>query len=354
MSEKTIKMIIAGPCSAESERLCMETAEQLVESGLINIFRAGIWKPRSLNNTYKGPQDKGLKYLIKVQKTFNIPVATEVGTAAHVKACADFGIDYVWLGARTVANPFAIEELASALENTSLKVMIKNPIVADISLWIGAIEKIISRNIPVTALIHRGFATFEQSVFRNDPLWSIFAEIKSKYPNIPLLADPSHMAGKTAYVQNLAQQALDMEADGLMIEVHSNVSAALSDAAQQISPTEFIELINNLKHRSENCLNGISIHELRKELDETDERLIKILAQRIDIIKRMGHFKKENNISVLQFERWREVLQKRLSLGKKHQIDNRFLKKLLKNIHDESLRIQLSIMNSSKNNGNDS
>ncbi len=341
-------MLIAGPCSAESEKLCMETAEQILKQNRIDIFRAGIWKPRSLHNTYKGPHEEGLKHLMKVQNEFHIPVATEVGTEEHVKACTDAGMKHVWLGARSVANPFTIDELAVALEGTGLKVMVKNPIVADINLWTGAVEKLQSRNIEIHALIHRGFATYEESVYRNEPLWSVFAAMKNRFPSIPILADPSHMAGKAAYVPVLAQQAIDMEANGLMIEVHANAKNALSDAAQQITPTDFHRLMENLTQRTTSCCDGISIQEMREELDETDERLIKILSQRMDIIRRMGQLKKENNISVLQFDRWREVLENRLAVGEKSKIDRDFLLKLLKSIHDESLRIQLEIMNDGK------
>ena len=348
MADPKIKILIAGPCSAESEKVCMDTAEGILEKNTIDIFRAGIWKPRSLHNTYKGPGDSGLKYLMKVQQELGIPVATEVGTADHVKACLDAGMNNVWLGARSVANPFTIDELAEALENTGLKVMVKNPIVADIHLWAGAVDKIRSRNIEVSALIHRGFATYDESVYRNEPLWSIFAEMKSRFPNIPIIADPSHMAGKAAYVPVLAQQAIDMEADGLMIEVHSDVENALSDASQQISPEDFTRVMHNLRERTTSCCDGISIQELRTELDETDERLIRILSQRMDIIRRMGNLKKDNNISVLQLDRWREVLQNRLSTGEQSKIDREFLKGLLKSIHDESLRIQLEIMNGGK------
>lgn len=349
MPENKISMLIAGPCSAESEKLCMDTAEQILSKTKIDIFRAGIWKPRSLHNTYKGPQNEGLKYLVKVQQEFGIPVATEVGTAQHVKACIQAGINYVWLGARSVANPFTVDELAEEIQGTGLKVMVKNPIVADFHLWAGAVDKLLSRNIEITALIHRGFATYDETVYRNEPLWSIFAEMKSRFPNIPILADPSHMAGKAAYIPILAQEAIDMEADGLMIEVHADAKNALSDAAQQISPEDFHKLMESLRQRTTACCDGISIQELREELDETDERLIKILAQRLEIIRRMGQIKKENNISVLQFDRWREVLQNRLSSGEKSKIDKNFLKGLLKSIHDESLRIQLEIMNESKN-----
>lgn len=345
MSTACFKTIIAGPCSAESEQLCLSVAAQLADSGLVDVFRAGVWKPRTLSGMYEGPGNEGLKYLNAVKQQFGFSVATEAATAAHAQACLKAGIDVIWIGARTVTDPFSVQELAEALQGTSIRVMVKNPLVPDLRLWTGATERLLKKGVKVEALIHRGFSVYEQSVYRNEPLWALMSEMKRQFPELLLIADPSHMAGKAAYVGTLAQQALEMEADGLMVEVHPEPLNALSDAAQQIVPAQFLTILKQLCAREGAVIPDMSIEELRSEIDEADEKLLKILAQRASIVKRMGQSKRNAGMTIMQTSRWQNVVESRLQKANQLGLDSNFVEELLKVIHDESLRIQLEIMN---------
>ncbi len=344
MAAPCFKTIIAGPCSAESAGLCLETAASLTESGLVDIFRAGIWKPRTMSGQYEGPGAEGLKYLAEVRSQYGLPIATEAATAAHVDACLKAEIDYIWIGARTVTDPFSVQELADALQNTSIKVMVKNPLVPDIRLWAGATERLLKNGVRVQSLIHRGFSVYEQSVYRNEPLWALVPEMRRLFPALFVIADPSHMAGKSAYIATLAAQALEMEVDGLMIEVHPHPNSALSDAAQQITPEQFTQILSAVCERHHVETGGVSLGDLRSEIDSTDEKILKLLAQRMSIVHRLGNAKKEAGLTMMQSERWMQVVEQRLRKGTALGLNPIFIHDILKVIHDESLRIQMELL----------
>ncbi len=348
MSAKGFKMIVAGPCSAESEKLCLDVAAGLARTGYVDMFRGGVWKPRTLRGMYEGPGNDGLKYLLAVRDQYKFPVVTEAATTAHVESVLKAGLDAIWIGARTVTDPFSVQELANALQGSNIRILVKNPLVPDIRLWAGAVDRLLNKGLNVEALIHRGFVTYSESKFRNEPLWVLMSEMRSRFPEIKIIADPSHMAGNSFYVAGLAAQAKEMEADGLMIEVHSDPPTALSDANQQITPDEFSFLISSLCDEKSGSLTDASLEALRREIDETDERLLRILAQRLDIVKRMGAVKRDAGMTIMQAGRWKSLVDDRMKRAAEMDLNTAFVRDLLQVLHDESLRIQLSILNKDK------
>lgn len=349
MSAPGLKMIVAGPCSAESEKLCLDVAAGLARTGYVDLFRGGVWKPRTLRGMYEGPGNDGLKYLLAVRDQYKLPVVTEAATTAHVEAVLKAGLDAIWVGARTVTDPFSVQELANALQGSNIRILVKNPLVPDVRLWAGAVDRLLNKGLNVEALIHRGFVTYNESKFRNEPLWVLMAEMRTRFPDIKIIADPSHMAGNSFYVAGLAAQAKEMEADGLMIEVHSDPPSALSDANQQITPAEFVFLIDSLCGKQSTSLHDASLEALRREIDETDERLLRILAQRIDIVKRMGIVKRDAGMTIMQGGRWKSLVEDRLNRAAALDLNDEFIRELLQVIHDESLRIQMAIINKDQN-----
>jgi len=348
MSAKGFKMIVAGPCSAESEKLCLDVAASLARTGYVDMFRGGVWKPRTLRGMYEGPGNDGLKYLLAVRDQYKFPVVTEAATTAHVEAVLKAGLDAIWIGARTVTDPFSVQELANALQGSGIRILVKNPLVPDIRLWAGAVDRLLNKGLNVEALIHRGFVTYSESKFRNEPLWVLMSEMRTRFPDIKIIADPSHMAGNSFYVAGLAAVAKEMEADGLMIEVHSDPPTALSDANQQITPDEFAFLISSLCGEKVGSLSDASLEALRREIDETDERLLRILAQRLDIVKRMGAVKRDAGMTIMQAGRWKSLVDDRMKRAEALSLSTSFVRDLLQVLHDESLRIQLSILNKGK------
>jgi len=348
MTASGFKLIVAGPCAAESEKLCLDVAAGLARTGYVDMFRGGVWKPRTLRGMYEGPGDDGLKYLLAVRDQYKFPVVTEAATTKHVEAVLKAGLDAIWIGARTVTDPFSVQELANALQGSNIRILVKNPLVPDVRLWAGAVDRLLNKGLNVEALIHRGFVTYAESKFRNEPLWVLMAEMRTRYPEIKIIADPSHMAGNSFYVAGLAAQAKEMEADGLMIEVHSDPEKALSDANQQISPDDFSFLIGSLCGKVTASLHDESLDALRREIDETDERLLRILAQRLDIVKRMGVVKRDAGMTIMQGGRWKTLVEDRLNRAKSLNLEDEFIREMLSVLHDESLRIQLSIMNKEK------
>lgn len=348
MSVNCFKSIIAGPCSAESMEICMSVADAFAESGIVDIFRAGIWKPRSLSGMYEGPGEEGLSYLVAVKQKHGMKTATEVATPAHVEACLKADIDVLWLGARTVTDPFSVQLLADALEGTGVEVMIKNPVIPDIRLWIGAAERFIQKGIHVSAFINRGVALYEKSIFRNEPAWAMASEMRRIFPDVRLIADPSHMAGTAGYIKVLVMQALEMEVDGLMIEVHPNPGQALSDAQQQLHPDEFSVLMKHACSRSFSLIPDPMIEQLRKSIDDLDAELLNILSKRIAVVRQLGLRKKQSGLTLLQGERWNEVVHSRIEAAKLLQMEPSFVAALLKVIHDESLRIQIGLQGEDK------
>jgi len=342
-------LIIAGPCSAENREQLLNTAHEIANYGGVSIFRAGLWKPRTRPGSFEGVGEKGLEWLCEVRELCKFKVATEVANASHVEKCLKHNIDVLWLGARTTANPFAVQEIADALRGTATIVFVKNPINPDIELWIGAFERLNKAGIENMAAVHRGFSSFEKTPFRNAPMWQLPIELKTLCPTLPMLCDPSHIAGTTALVHFIAQKAYDLNFDGLMIETHTNPTTALSDQSQQLTPYELNVLLKKLIIR-EATVTDITfknrLDELRAVIDKIDEEIIVKLAARMHISKKIGEFKKTNNVAVLQLPRWEEIFKKNMTLAKELGIDENFMKKILSLIHQESINIQTEILNS--------
>lgn len=339
--------VIAGPCSAESEEQIINTAKELAESVNIQAFRAGIWKPRTRPNSFEGVGEKGLIWLKKVKELFCLPVLTEVANAKHVELALKHDIDWLWIGARTTVNPFSVQEIADALKGFDIPIFIKNPINPDLDLWIGAIERIYNAGIKKIVAIHRGFSSANKHDYRNDPMWSIPIELKRLFPDLEMLCDPSHIAGKPQLLLKIAQKALDLEMNGIMIEVHHNPKQALSDAKQQITPLELLHLYQQLVIRKLNVDDEWE-HQLqskRKRIDELDAVLLEILGERMKIIQEIGWMKKDKDLTVLQIQRWNEVLKDRLSEAQKLHLNPDFIKKIYELIHSESIQIQIQILN---------
>ncbi len=346
---KTHPLNIAGPCSAESELQIMTTAKELSETKIIDIFRAGTWKPRTRPGSFEGVGEKGLRWLQNVQKDFGLKVTTEVANAKHVELALKHQIDFLWIGARTTANPFAVQEIADALKGCEQGVLIKNPVNSDIELWIGAIERIAEAGITKIAAVHRGFYYYEKSKYRNMPQWQIPIELKRRFSGLPIICDPSHITGNTHLIQEVSQQALDLNFDGLMIEVHCNPNKALSDSQQQLTPQEYSQIINNLIVRLPESQNRQFIdvlNELRSQIDVMDDQLLEILAQRMNIVRTIGKYKKENKITAVQISRWDEIVQQSIEKGMCKGLSEEFIIQLFKSIHQESINTQTQVMNS--------
>lgn len=338
-SERPI--IIAGPCSAESREQVLNTAQELAKNG-VKVFRAGIWKPRTKPGGFEGVGTVGLPWLKEVKQKTGMLVATEVATAAHVFEAIKAGIDILWIGARTAANPFAMQELADSLRGTDIPVLVKNPVNPDLELWIGALERLVNAGVTNVGVILRGFSTYDQKMYRNLPLWHIPIELRRRYPNITMFCDPSHIGGKRELVAPISQQAMDLKFDGLMVESHCNPDEALSDAKQQITP-QVLDFTLKMLVLRENVQTTENISVLRKQIDEIDEQLLAILAKRNRISREIGTYKKENNMPVLQTGRYNEILEKRASMGEAMNLDKEFVFAIMKAIHEESVRIQLAL-----------
>lgn len=340
-------LILAGPCSAESEEQVMDTARQLKNYG-IHIYRAGIWKPRTRPSTFEGVGKEGLPWLKKVKEELAMYTAIEVANVKHVYDALKAGIDIIWLGARTTANPFAVQEIADSLQGVDIPVMVKNPINPDVELWIGAIERLNHAGIKKMAAIHRGFSAYNKTLYRNNPEWEIPIELKRQIPELPIITDPSHICGSRDLLFEISQKAMDLEFNGLIIETHCNPDKALSDAQQQITPDELNQLITQLVLRKPNIQNQVllsSIEELRKQIDNFDDRLMEILELRMEVAEKIGEYKKQNNITILQTSRWDEVLRTRIEEARKKGLGEQFIIKLFRAIHEESINHQTRIMN---------
>ena len=332
-------LVIAGPCSAETEGQVLAIAHALKNSD-VSIFRAGIWKPRTRPGGFEGVGEIGLKWLQKAKEETGLLLAVEVANAHHVKLALQYDIDVLWIGARTTVNPFAVQEIADVLQNTDKIVLLKNPVNPDLSLWIGGVERLQKAEIKKIGVIHRGFSTYEKTKYRNNPEWQIPIELHSKFPDLPLICDPSHITGKRNMIQEVSQQALDLNYDGLMIETHCNPDAAWSDAAQQITPEVLKQLFVDLKVRKvfdETTDFNSQLTNLRTQIDELDSKLITILANRMQIADAIGQVKKEKNVAVLQSNRWNEVLRRMIAEGEGKGLSEEFILRLFKAIHQESI-----------------
>lgn len=335
-------MLIAGPCSAESLQQMMETARGLSGCG-VSVFRAGLWKPRSRPGSYEGAGVEGLSWLRQVREETGMQVMTEVASARHAEACLLAGIDMVWIGARTTTNPFLVQEIAAALTGTPVTVFIKNPVTPDAELWAGAIERLLQARIRETGMILRGFTTPESGPYRNMPLWPLAIGMRTRFPELKMLVDPSHMAGRRDLIPQLCQQTLDLGLDGLMVEVHHNPNAALSDAAQQLTPAAFKQMLGSLRWRSADSEEGswqADIKALRAEIDDIDARLLDLLRSRMEISRRIGESKRSHGVAILQTGRWEALLASMIEDGKALGLSESFIRRVFSAIHDESIRVQ--------------
>ncbi len=341
------RALIAGPCSAESLEQVMETAQQVADFFPKAIFRAGAWKPRTRPNQFEGKGEEALHWLAHVKTETGLRVTTEVAIPWHVDKALKNGIDILWIGARTTVNPFMVQELAESLRGVDIPVMIKNPLHPDLQLWIGAIERFSNVGIKNLAAIHRGFYTFEHSEYRNAPRWELVYELKSLFPDLPILCDISHIAGTTSLLQMVAQQAVDLSLDGLMIETHRDPQHALSDAQQQITPARLKEIIDSLKFRSpsftQQVINDRMAH-IRKKIDDLDQLLLSNLSSRMDLAREIGELKKIHNVSILQIERWKEVIEQCMNKADEMGLYREFIRNIFIQIHDESIRLQSAIL----------
>ena len=345
--------VVAGPCSAESEEQVLETAKGLKELG-INVYRAGIWKPRTHPGSFEGIGTEGLRWMQKARKEYGLKISTEVASAKHVYECLKFGVDLVWIGARTTANPFLVQEIADALKDTDIPVLVKNPVNPDLDLWIGALERLNGAGIKKLGVIHRGFSTFDKIQYRNDPQWQVAIELRSRYPELPVFVDPSHMGGSTDYIREISQRSLDLGFEGLMIESHCNPSVALSDAKQQLTPCELKDLLYNqvvVKEKDSDAPEWKeNIDQLRAKIDILDENILYTLSSRMKISRQIGEYKRNNNIAILQTSRWDAILAKVVEKGSEYGLSEKFVMDFFNAIHEASVEIQNEIIsgNSSK------
>jgi chorismate mutase len=336
-------IVISGPCSAEHPEQLFATVEELAKSERVHLLRAGIWKPRTRPGSFEGIGDRALPWLAEAKARTGLPVMTEVAMARHVEAALKHGVDVLWLGARTVANPFSVQEIADSLKGVDVPVLVKNPINPDLGLWIGAIERIKAAGIKTVAAVHRGFSVQGAKVFRNQPMWEIAIGLRTAMPELELICDPSHIAGKRDLVGTVAQYALDLSYDGLMIETHHNPDSALSDAAQQLTPGAFLAILPELKKRASDSPEkeyADAINNLRNSIDRTDLQIIQLLAERMQLIEELGNHKKRNNISVFQQKRWEEIKETRAKWAEELGINPETVTKIFEQIHVESLNIQ--------------
>ncbi len=340
-------IVIAGPCSAETEEQVLKIAHELKNSD-VSIFRAGIWKPRTRPGGFEGVGEIGLKWLQKAKAETGLLMAIEVATAAHVKLALAHDIDVLWIGARTTVNPFAVQEIADALHGTDKIVLLKNPVNPDLSLWIGGLERLYNADIKKLGVIHRGFSTYEKTKYRNNPEWQIAIDLQNRFPDLPLICDPSHITGKRDMIQEVSQQALDLNYDGLIIETHIDPDNAWSDAAQQVTPMVLKQMFLDLKVRKitdDESEYNQKMAKLRMQIDEFDGKLLEILGNRMKAADKIGLLKKEKNVAILQNQRWNEILGKMILEGEEKGLSNEFVMQLFKAIHQESIMHQEKVIN---------
>ena len=340
-------LVIAGPCSAESEEQVLEIAHELKNTDA-TVFRAGVWKPRTRPGSFEGNGAIALPWLKKVKEQTGLLTAIEIANAQHAKLALEFDIDILWIGARTTVNPFAVQEIADAIQNTDKIVLVKNPINPDLALWIGAIERLHKKGVKNLGAIHRGFSSFRKSNYRNIPSWQIPIDLKSKYPTLPIINDPSHICGNREGIFEVSQTALDLKMDGLIIETHCDPDKAWSDAQQKIKPARLVEIMEDLKVRKPRFEREESLSKLaalRNEINAKDEQLLETLSERMQIVENIGKAKKESNVAVLQNARWNEILDKVVEKGKGQGLSKTFIERIFKAIHQESIQHQEEIIN---------
>jgi chorismate mutase len=334
--------LAAGPCSAESEEQVLETARALAGGG-VGFLRAGIWKPRTRPGSFEGVGLKGLAWMDRARRETGLKIGTEVAEPAHVEACLEYGMDILWIGARTSTNPFSVQAIADALKGTDVPVLVKNPMTADIGLWIGAIERLANAGLTQLGAIHRGFSSTLEMRYRNAPNWKIPIELKRHLPELPLICDPSHICGKAELIHTIAQEAMDLLFDGLIVEVHPDPPNALSDAAQQLTPDQFLSMVGNLELSREQSESPAFLNRmsgLRDSVDELDSQLLELLGQRMDIVQEMGRLKTKQGVSTLQPHRWQEIIDDRIAKGTRLDLSEGFVLQLMQSIHEEAIRRQ--------------
>jgi len=348
---KNQPLIISGPCSAETEEQLLATAHLLAATGKVSVLRAGIWKPRTRPGEFEGIGSIGLEWLKKAKEETGLPTAVEVATAKHVEEALAAGVDILWIGARSTANPFTVQEIADALKGVDIPVLIKNPVNPDISLWIGALERINNAGITKIGAIHRGFSSYEKSSFRNEPMWELAIQLKTLCPGLPIINDPSHICGNRELIPYIAQKALDLDMQGLMIESHIDPSVAWTDAKQQVTPAALEELIAKLSVRDPEAPNeefADKLADFRKQIDKIDDVIIQKLGERMSIVAKIGEYKRDNKVTILQVNRWDEILKKGSAFARALKLDLNFTEKFLELVHGESIRKQTEIMNEGK------
>lgn len=348
---KNDPLIISGPCSAETEEQLLTTAHLLAATGKIQVLRAGIWKPRTRPGEFEGIGSIGLEWLKKAKAETGLPTATEVANAKHVEEALAAGVDILWVGARSTVNPFTVQEIADALKGVDIPVLVKNPVNPDLQLWAGALERINKAGITKLGAIHRGFSSFEKSSFRNEPMWELAIQLKTLCPELPIVNDPSHICGNRELIPYIAQKALDLDMQGLMIESHLDPSIAWTDAKQQVTPAALAEIVERLTLRQADSKNeefNDKLADLRKQIDKIDDAIIQKLGERMAIVQKIGEFKRDNEVTILQTSRWDEIIKKRTAFAKALKLDTAFTEKFLELVHGESIRKQTEIMNAGK------
>jgi chorismate mutase len=342
-------LIISGPCSAETEEQVIETATRLKNTGKVDVLRAGIWKPRTRPGSFEGVGTKGLSWMTQAKKITGLPTAIEVATGKQVEDALHFGVDVLWIGARTTVNPFSVQEVADALRGVNVPVLIKNPINPDLELWLGAIERVAKAGIKNIGLIHRGFSSYGNTEYRNAPMWHLAIEMKRRLPLMMMINDPSHISGNRTLLQSVAQKAIDLDYDGVMIESHIDPDNAWSDAKQQVTPERLAEILNGIKWRHETTTERefvVALEKLREQINHIDDELMQLLGQRMKIADKIGQYKKENDITVLQTNRWNELLERAFRKGESLGLSKEFITKYYDAVHMESINHQTTIMNS--------
>jgi chorismate mutase len=342
-------IIISGPCSAETEEQVLETATRLAKTGKVDMLRAGIWKPRTRPGSFEGIGTKGLPWMQQAKKITGLPVTVEVATAKQVEDALTFEVDVLWIGARTTVNPFSVQEVADALRGVDVPVLIKNPINPDLELWTGAVERVAKAGIKQIGLIHRGFSSYGNTEYRNAPMWHLAIEMKRRNPELLMINDPSHISGRRDILLDVAQKAIDLDMDGLIIESHIDPDKAWSDAKQQITPEKLGEMIGQIQWRREDVNSDeyhAALEKLRQQINHLDDELMQILGQRMKVAGKIGEYKKNNNITILQTNRWNEILERAFNKGEKLNLSKEFITKYFDAVHMESINHQNKIMNS--------
>ena len=340
-------LVIAGPCSAETEEQVLETVQQIHKEGFAHVIRAGVWKPRTRPGSFEGMGEAALPWLKEAKEATGLPLAVEVANPQHIELALKYGVDILWIGARTTVNPFNVQELADALQGVDVPVLVKNPVNPDLQLWVGALERLNRAGIQKLGAIHRGFSKAQENKFRNSPMWQIAVELKTILPNLPVIGDPSHMAGKRAYLYELTQRALDLNYDGLIIESHRDPDKAWSDASQQLTPAALGEMLHELhvrrKEYGDEYQSQLEI--IRSKIDNLDRELLENLAARMSLVEKIAEYKRDHNVAAYQVDRFREVLQTRQEWGKSMNLYGNLVDELFKLVHMESIRKQTEVMN---------